>query len=196
MDKVKVASISKEARHLSKSLARADKRLTAYLLKYSPDQPRDEKGRFASTGGVRGGGSSRFLTPANSPSWWPSMSRDLLVLGAIGTAVGIVPIVQVAGRSFNRSILRGMGMTAARMAERLGGHVSGHFQTLARAAGFKIPRGALKGVPRRYSRAAWNKLPKDIKDTVDRTVNRVVANTRRVNAGGKMRVVTPKAPKK
>lgn len=178
--KDQLADVEREARQLSKSIAAADARLTKFLQKYDPDQPRDARGRFAPTGAagaVSGGG--RILTPGNSPSWWPSMSRDLLIVGAIGGAIGIAPVVTAAGRRFNRTLLRGMGPIAARMAQRFGGHVSGHFQSLARTMGFKVPKGSLRGVPRQYTQRAWNKLPKDVQNVIDRHVTNVAANTRR-----------------
>lgn len=200
--KVKLTPTAAAALRLSKSLAKADARLTAYLRKYDPDQPRDERGRFASTGAagaVSGGG--RILTPANSPSWWPTMSRDLLVIGAVGTAVGLAPVIRSGARGLQASMFRGMGPVAARMAQRFGGHVSGHFQNLARTLGFKIPRGSLRGVPSKYTQRAWDKVPKDVKQMIDRKVDAVARRTRAANPGGKMRVVppkttvTPKSPK-
>jgi hypothetical protein len=201
MKQAELAKVSAEARRLSKSMAAVDARLATYMRKYDPDQPRDANGRFASTGAagaVSGGG--RILTPGNSPSWWPTASRDLLIIGALGTAAGFAPIVRIAGKRMHRAMLRGMGPVASRMAQRFGGHISGHFQTLARSLGFKVPKGSMRGVPSRYMQRAWDKLPKDVQSKIDRHVNTVAAATRRAKKPGAKPIVKPsgkpKPPKK
>jgi hypothetical protein len=170
-----IVALEESAARLSKSLDVADARLAIYL-KYDPDQPRDEKGRFASTGAAGfGGGGGRILTRANSPTWWPTMSRDLLIVGAAATVVGIAPVVRMGFRGFSRTVLRGLGPVAVRISQRYGANFVGVFQQLARQAGFKVPRSAMKGIPRRYAVRAWDKLPPGARKIIDRRVGAIAA---------------------
>lgn len=152
------------------------------LFKYSPNQPRDARGRFASGGGIspRGGSSANpFFQPSNAPTWWPTMARDLTLVGLAAGAVGITPVIGLAGRGFSRAILRGLGPVAYRMAQRTGGNVVRTLHNLARQFGYKIPRSAMRGVPRgataAAAAAAWRKMPPGAKKVVDdavKTINR------------------------
>jgi hypothetical protein len=169
------------------------------ISKYNPSQARDSRGRFAAGGGGgarRSGGAltgNPFLTPSQSPAWWPTMARDLTAVGVVGTAIGVVPVVALGVRGFSRTILRGLGPVAYRMAQKTGRNVVSVFHGLARQLGFKIPRGAMRGVPRARSSSAWQKMPKGAKKVVDDAVTTI--NRARRKGQAAFRTARPKRPK-
>ena len=179
------------------------------LEKYSPDQPRDNRGRFAPGGSgglrVRSGGSNPLLHPSNSPTWWPSMARDLTLVGLAASGLGVTSVAAMGTRAFSRMILRGMGPVAARMAQQAGGSVVSQFHRLARYMGFKIPRGAMRGVPRTATAGAYNNLPAKAKAVVNnavKTINRAkgraatAAAATTAAASRAARTAKPKGPKR
>ena len=127
------------------------------------------------------------------------MARDLTVIGLGAGALGVTPVIALAGRGFSRTVIRSVGPIAYRMAQRYGGNFASVFHGIARQLGFKVPRSAMRGVPRAAAAttagaaaAAWGKLPKGAKKAVDQAVNRIRAQRK---APSKAPTMKPKGPR-